>query len=174
MNTLTVGAVSFGSSTSNMLPLSVLETPESTVTKFTAGFLLTNDLSWVALIEKQRPAYLKGKLNGIGGHMEPGETPLQCQIREFREETGMTVNDWTQFATLRIPGRAEINFFYAFASTFSNLKQMTDEKLVYRYLPELHGDNYAGCVPNLRYLLPMALLHAQNSWTGIYNVAEPV
>ena len=30
---------------------------------------------------------------GIGGHFEPGETPLQCVLRECREETGLTLED---------------------------------------------------------------------------------
>ena len=30
---------------------------------------------------------------GIGGHFEPGETPLDCVLREAREETGLTLLD---------------------------------------------------------------------------------
>ena len=30
---------------------------------------------------------------GIGGHVEPGETPMECILREAREETGLTLLD---------------------------------------------------------------------------------
>ena len=31
---------------------------------------------------------------GIGGHIEPGETPMDCVLREAREETGLTLTDY--------------------------------------------------------------------------------
>lgn len=33
-----------------------------------------------------------GKYIGIGGHLEEGETPQECVIREVMEETGLTLN----------------------------------------------------------------------------------
>jgi len=34
-----------------------------------------------------------GKWIGVGGHIEPGETPMACIIRETLEETGLTLKD---------------------------------------------------------------------------------
>ena len=55
---------------------------------YVAGFLFSPDRSRVLLIRKNRPAWQAGKLNGLGGKIEPGETPPQAMRREFREEQG--------------------------------------------------------------------------------------
>jgi 8-oxo-dGTP diphosphatase len=36
-----------------------------------------------------------GKYNGIGGHLEPDESPHASALRELREETGFTVGELT-------------------------------------------------------------------------------
>lgn len=46
----------------------------------------------VALINKLRPDWQAGKLNGIGGHVDAGELPVQCMAREFFEETGVLIS----------------------------------------------------------------------------------
>lgn len=43
----------------------------------------------VLLIEKQR-GIGAGKINGPGGKIDPGETPLECAIRETQEELCVT------------------------------------------------------------------------------------
>ncbi len=43
-----------------------------------------------------------GKYNGLGGHIEPGETPHQAAIREVEEEAGLIVNVLTLRAVIHV------------------------------------------------------------------------
>jgi 8-oxo-dGTP diphosphatase len=40
---------------------------------------------------KKRKDMHAGKWNGLGGKLEPGETPEECVIREVREECGLSI-----------------------------------------------------------------------------------
>ena len=43
-----------------------------------------------------------GKYNGLGGHIEPGETPRQAAARELQEEAGLTVPDLNLRAVIHV------------------------------------------------------------------------
>ena len=54
-----------------------------------ATLLFVVDGDRILLMEKKR-GLGKGKVNGPGGKLEPGETPLQAAVRETEEELGVT------------------------------------------------------------------------------------
>lgn len=122
------------------------------MTDYVAGFLFSNDNQRVALIEKRRPAWQAGKLNGIGGHIEANETPLAAMIREFFEETGLRVTSWKHYVTLNGDG-FRVFFFYAHTFSFGDIQSMTDEAVNICEIPRL---NLLPVIPNLKWLIPMA------------------
>lgn len=54
-----------------------------------------------ALLIHKRRGHGAGRINGPGGKLDPGETPLQCAVRETREETGVTALDPCLAAVMR-------------------------------------------------------------------------
>lgn len=71
----------------------------------------------VVLIRKERPDFQKGLLNGVGGKIEIGETPIQSMSREFLEETKVFTfdNQWKYFGHLNDTAliNVKVHVFYA-------------------------------------------------------------
>jgi 8-oxo-dGTP diphosphatase len=59
----------------------------------------------------------EGKWNGLGGKMEPGETPEECDIREVREESGLVLRNPALRGVLTFPGFADEEDWYVFLFT---------------------------------------------------------
>lgn len=109
----------------------------------------------VLLIEKQRPAWQKGKLNGVGGKLKRHEEPEAAMRREFQEETGLYVRDWSKFATLKGPDFF-VTFFRAFLTPeeFELAQTTTDEPVVECKVFDIWT---LPVIPNLPVLIPLAL-----------------
>jgi 8-oxo-dGTP diphosphatase len=55
-----------------------------------------------------------GKWNGLGGKLEPGESPEACAIREIREESGLIVRRPDFRGMITFPGFAGDDDWYTF------------------------------------------------------------
>jgi 8-oxo-dGTP diphosphatase len=125
------------------------------ITKYCEGFIFTPDYRKILLIEKNRPAKLAGLLNGIGGHIEEGETSLEAIVRETLEETGLVIpeENWQYFCKLSNPvNETDIDFWYTTYPDLNDAQELTDEHLVITDVEYLEG-----VVPNLKWLLPLCL-----------------
>ncbi len=120
---------------------------------YVAGFMFGPE-DRVALIQKIRPAWQAGKLNAIGGTIERGESPYAAMVREFREETGVDHREWKRFCQLK--GSGWEVFFYLARVDALKVQTMTDES-VYVVDPYRLGADRVDILPNLRWLIPMAL-----------------
>ena len=119
---------------------------------FVAGLLL-DDLGRVALVRKNRPDWQAGRLNAIGGKVEPGETSHQAMRREFREETGLDLDGWERFVQLLVPyGAVDFYRLHVDGAVLDQVRSVTDEQI------EIHA---ADAIPqpalaNLSWLVPLA------------------
>lgn len=67
-------------------------------------FVFNPELTHVALILKNRPDFLKGKLTAIGGRIEDHEDAADTAKRELLEEASLDVGNVQYFATTHRPG----------------------------------------------------------------------
>lgn len=140
-------------------------------TKLVVGYLFSDDGRYVCLLRKNRPEFLNGKLRPPGGHVEVGETTLMAVRREFREETGVDVPDWTDFLTL-YTGDVEITHFYAYSSDLLlKTKTITDEEVfVFEVSKIINGT--PNVLPNVRWSIPMALSFRHEERADGFEVRE--
>jgi 8-oxo-dGTP pyrophosphatase MutT (NUDIX family) len=146
-------------------PLPPLTLTSHTGQRYSVGLAFSHDHLRVALMYKMRPEWQKGSLNGAGGRMEIGESPIGCMVREWAEETTLTSKnaDWLLYHFERHPN-GNCLYFYATVLTpeqEASLAGRTDEPIrmyeVDHVITPRVGQEELPLVYNINYLVPMAL-----------------
>ena len=125
--------------------------------RYVVGFLFSEDEQNVALLRKDSPEWQAGKLNGMGGHVEEGESFDDAMAREGYEESGQRPI-WEVFAVLE----GEDWTMHCYKATdndaWLDISAFNDVGEKFEYCP-VHAVA-AGkliTIPNLKWLIPMAL-----------------
>jgi 8-oxo-dGTP diphosphatase len=120
----------------------------------------------VILIEKTKPGWMKGRLNGVGGKVEDGEKASAAMAREFEEETGYPSSacSWQYFTEMHFPGDCVV-LCYARQLPYDAEVQTTTEECVEElvekgfHLDPRILDNLLWLVPMARHALQMGMNH---------------
>lgn len=149
------------------------------MTHYVVGFAFSSNCEKVVLIQKNRPKWQAGKLNGVGGHVEEGEGSVDAMVREYREETGVSSagSDWRRFGHLNGYSSGSDESFHvvcyaAFDDKLLSVHSLTDEIVAVYPAPPFDGET-AGypVVSNLNWLIPLALDSKRENYT-LYVAAE--
>lgn len=132
--------------------------------EYAVGFVHTDDA--VALIRKDRPEWQAGFLNGIGGKLEKGETPLEAMIRECKEEAGRYVGPWEHFLTLE-GTTARVFCFAVYDEDKEHIYKLEQqpgesEPIEVWFMNWLNtGIEESETVPNLKWIIPLMMQRAK-------------
>lgn len=122
-------------------------------TLYVLGFMFDERKEHFLAIRKTKPKWQAGKLNGVGGKVEINESPFEAMRREFREETGIDCATWSQVAYMTGPDFQM--YIFSAVGDINKAVQTTEEEL---YSLQVKNNLPHNVIPNLRYLVPMALL----------------
>lgn len=117
--------------------------------QYALTFLFTPDMKQVWLIEKNRPSWQAGCLNGIGGKIEKDELPPQAATRELKEETGIEGVDIKEVGHMfgtNNDGHEFIVFVYA-GFTEKILRTMESEKVLLVQVDKIKNYKHIENVP---------------------------
>lgn len=129
--------------------------------EYTIAVVFSKNGREVLLQLKNRPKWQEGKWNFPGGKVEPNEVPMECVIREFKEECGLHIDEsrWNYvgifsgideaFPTLEYTVHVFVTQVVEGENPFAN-----EDQPVYWFLNNSLPDSV---IPNLRWIIPLIL-----------------
>ena len=140
---------------------------------YVVGFLFDRSKAQVLMINKQKPSWQLGYLNGLGGKIEPGEISYQAMAREFGEEAGVPHIPWQAFHAIGDRSTYHLQYFRYFdeEGVYSrDCRQMESEQI--EWVPyDIRGiPQSTRCVSNAYWVLPMAF--SPTIAPSLYNFSE--
>mgnify|MGYP001600192292 CR=1 FL=1 len=136
--------------------------------EYVLGFMFNRTFNDVALIQKKRPDWQVGRLNGIGGHLE-SEIPLKGMIREFYEETSVKHLDWKYFGNI-YDENEKVHLFLTNTDDLYKVKTTTDEEVV--IYPALYVLNKKELLPNVPWLIMMATSFGRSERSKAFEIKK--
>lgn len=125
------------------------------------GFMFDQNCHRVVLIKKTHPDWQKGRYNGVGGVLEDTEMPVSGMVRKFKAETGMesSENDWQRFCEIKEWKKYNCHCFKAqhFALPVETKTDEIVDIIPIRRILMGTPDNPGQFIPNLQWLIPMAI-----------------
>lgn len=126
------------------------------LTETTLGYIEWNDCYLMLYRNKKNNDPNEGKWIGIGGHMEDGETPDDCFVREVREETGIILNNFTK--------RGVIDF----------ISDSAENERMHLYTATVDSPDFADCNEGELKWIPKDEILSLNLWDGDKHFLFPL
>lgn len=128
---------------------------------YVLGFAFTHTMKSVVLIEKRKPAWQAGKLNGVGGKFENSDSNGHFAMsREFAEETGHIVEPelWHLFEIMRFKNGAIVYCYTVQLREGALVRTMEDEVVDAYPIDDVNGTLICELeiINNLNWLVPKA------------------
>ncbi|MBP9797908.1 NUDIX domain-containing protein [Candidatus Woesebacteria bacterium] len=138
------------------------------VKEFSLGFIFDATGENVLLVHKQKPAWQAGKINGIGGKIEEGESPEDCIARETFEEACLTIppQAWIYLGLITETSVSVHTFMTLFQGDTLDARK-GDHEEVERFPTNNLPVN---CIPNLRWIIPFAQEQMLDSDKSTFHV----
>lgn len=125
------------------------------MTAYTVGFIFDATFEHVLLIHKTRPAWQVGKINGLGGKVEPGEDMYDCIVREIEEESSLKTEKsaWVFVGNMHSDTVSLDVLGYVYGDSLEDAKTTEDEVVEWFPVASLPSN----IIANLSWLIPMTI-----------------